>query len=222
MSRQDYPIGDTNNGQIVQLSQSLVPIPVRGGGYPVPTLDFLWLASFRGDVYVSGDADQNDVVTGQTSFAATTPTFMIDVPAGINVVPLFLNLSQTGVVAGGAIDVIIEIDKVKRYASGGTSEKVFNTVNRSAKSSFYTGATATAGYGMTVFRATIGQDVSPAEGAIPGPFWKPDYPMILHGPASFLVYTYAGTTGPTWFWQAGFIELTDAELENFLGTYRAA
>jgi hypothetical protein len=36
------------------------------------------------------------------------------------------------------------------------------------------------------------------------------------------VYTYAGTTGPTWFWQAGFIELTDAELEDFLGTYRAA
>lgn len=199
------------------------PFPVRDVGMPIPPLfagvpvsaDYLWHLAAKGRLFISSDADQNDVVTGQTSFANTTPTFLLDVPEGTVAVPLFLNLSQTGTVAGGAIDVIIEIDNKTRWASGGTSEKVFspNTANHlTNKCTLYTGATAGAGYGMNLVRATIGQDVSPAEGAIPGPFWKPELPYALYGPASWLIYTYAGTTGPTWFWALAWAEIATKDI----------
>ena len=179
------------------------------------TADYLWRLAQEGRLYVASDADQDDRVTGQTSFANTTPTFMLQVPAGITALPLFLNLSQTGTVAGGAIDAIIEIDSIERYASSGTSEKVFNTRksrNMANKSLLYSGATAVAGYGLRLFAATMGQDVSPAEGAVPGPFWKPEIPYFLEGPAAWLVYTYAATTGPTWYWTAGWAEWSSREI----------
>lgn len=217
--RLDYPVGDKEFGQVVQLSDALRPIPVRGGGAPVGTIDFLWKASYEGKVWVAGDADQNDVVTGQTSFAATTPTFMIDVPSGITCVPLFVDLMQTGTVAGGDIELLFEIDRIKRYSSGGTAEKAFNPQFKTAKCVLYSGATALTGYGMTLSRYDLAPDVSPAEGAVNKPFWTPPYPVILRGPASFLIYSSAGTTGPTWFWNVGWMELTEAELANYLGTY---
>lgn len=183
------------------------PPALNGAAY---TADYLWRLGMNGRVYVAADADQNDAVTGQTSFAATTPTFLLRVPQGTIALPLFLNLSQTGSVAGGAIDVLIEIDHlVDRYASGGTSEKVVG-MRRGVwppACALYTGATASAGYGITVWRATIGQDVSPAEGAVQGPFWRPELPYFIEGPASLLIFTYAGTTGPTWFWQVGWAEV---------------
>lgn len=219
--RQPFPIGDTTNGQVVQVSDALRPIPVRGGGLPVPTIDFLWKASYEGKVFVAGDADQNDVVTGQTSFANTTPTLMLDVPDGINCIPLFVDLMQTGTVAGGDIELLFEIDRVDRYSSGGTSEKVFSSMMGGPKNKVacYSGATAVAGYGMTLSRYDLAPDVSPAEGAVNKPFWTPPYPVILRGPAAFLIYSSAGITGPTWFWNIGWIELTDAELANYLGVY---
>lgn len=176
--------------------------------------DQLWRMGDGGRLYIASDADQNDVVTaGQTSFAATTPTFLLRVPAGTVAVPMFLNLSQTGTVAGGAIDVIIEIDDVDRYSTGGTAETIFNPRKRwnlAPQCSLYSNATAKAGYGVRLWAATIGQDVSPAEGAIQGPFWRPEMPYFLEGPASLLVFTYAATTAPTWFWSVGWAEF-DAE-----------
>lgn len=222
METLSYRVGDTTYGQGVQVSRALEALPVRGAGFAVPSIDFLWLMAFEGRIFVTSDADQNDMVTGQTSFANTTPTFLLDVPANTYAVPLFLNLSQSGTVAGGAIDVIVEIDRVKRYASGGTSEKLFSTFPRDSKCAFYTGATATAGYGITVRRDTIGPDVSSAEGAVQRPDFKPDFPMVLRGPASMLVYTYAGTTGPTWLWQAGFVELDQATVDKHLGPFEHA
>ena len=219
--RLDFPVGDKVNGQIVQIGQALNPVQIRGAGLPVPMMDFLWLASYNGWIYTSGDADQNDTVTGQTSFADTTPTFLLDVPAGTNVIPLFANLVQTGTVAGGDIELLIEIDKVKRYASGGTSEKIFNTRNKVSRCALYSGATAVTGYGMTLNRYDLGPDVSAAEGAVQGPFWKPDAPYILRGSASLLVYSSAGTTGPTWHWGFGWIEMSDAEMDRMFGPYFA-
>ena len=220
MERLDYPIGDKDNGQVVQISRSINALPIRGAGLPVPSLDFLWLASYNGWIFATGDADQDDKVTAQTSFANTSPTWAIDVPAGYTVIPLYWNLSQTGTVAGGAIDVIFEIDNVKRFSSG-TAEKAFNSNFKTARSGVYSTVTAVAGYGATVFQATIGPDVSPAEGAVPGPFWKPDYPILLKGPASLLIYTYAAVTAPTWFWNGAFVELTNANAEALFGPYLA-
>ena len=180
---------------------------------PVSVDEMWWLAK-QGRLFISSDADQNDVVTGQTSFADTTPTFLLDVPRSVTAVPLFLNLSQTGTVAGGDIQIITEIDKIKRYSTGGTAEKVFTPSKIGTPSCrFYSGATALAGYGIRLMGVTTGADVSPAEGAIQGPFWPPEMPYLLEGPATFLVYIYAATTGPTVFWSFGWAELeTRSEL----------
>ena len=61
-----------------------------------------WLAA-DGRIFYASDADQNDMVTGQTSFAATTPTFLLSVASGTTVIPLMMKLAQSGSVAGGAV-----------------------------------------------------------------------------------------------------------------------
>ena len=206
--RQDYPIGDLDLGQMVQVTK-MPALGVQG------VADLIWLFGAEGRLFISSDADQNDTVTGQTSFADTTPTFLLDVPLDTTAIPMFLNLSQTGTVAGGAVDVLVELDIKKRYSTGGTSEKVVGFVpGIQNKCALYSTATAFAGYGVSLWRATIGQDVSPAEGAVQGPFWKPEAPYFLNGPAALNIYTYAGTTGPTWFWSFGWLEIETRRLRN--------
>lgn len=192
----------------------LTPQP-RFGGSPYAG-DLIWRFAQQGRLFVASDADQNDMVTGQTSFANTTPTFLLRVPANIVAVPLFLNLSQSGTVAGDFITIAIEMDDVDRYASSGTEETVFNPRKSATvvpRSKVYSSPTASAGYGVRIWGGTIGQDVSPAEGAVQGPFWRPEMPYFLEGPASLLVYTYAGTTGPTWLWSLGWAEFDSAALD---------
>ena len=157
----------------------------------------------RGRVFTWSDADQNDVVTGQTSFADTTPTFLIDVPAAYVFIPLMVSLTQTGTVAGGAIDIIIEKDNADRYNTGGTTETGYNDYGQSLPTGFalYSGATANAGYGVNLGRFKVGADVDTAEGAVNEVLWVPDRSLdYIEGPGAFLVYSYAATTGPTFFW----------------------
>ena len=165
-----------------------------------------WLAS-EGRVFYASDADQDDLVTGQTSFANTTPTFLLHVPTGTTAMPLMMSLTQAGSVAAGAIDVIMEIDNATRYSSGGTAETVLAARTTGAQTnlcSLYSGATAAAGYGVRTGFWRQGADVSPgADAAYPGTpvLWSPvaglDY---LVGPAAWAVYTFAAGTGPTWAW----------------------
>lgn len=184
----------------------LTPRPNFAGS--IYTADHLWRMADLGRLYVASDADQDDMVTTQTSFANTTPSFLLRVPTGVVAIPLFLNLSQSGTVAGGSIGVVIEMDDVDRYASGGTEETIFNPRKLPSvpRSKVYSGATASAGYGVRIWGATLAPDVSPAEGAVQGPFWKPEMPYFIEGPASFLIYTYAAVTAPTWLWSLGFAE----------------
>lgn len=173
--------------------------------------DLLSFLASSGRVYYASDADQNDLVTGQTSFADTTPTFLLNVPTGTTAIPLMLRLSQTGSVAGGAIDVIMEFDNAGRYSSGGTSETVLGAKTTGALTNactLYSGATAAAGYGIRVMGMTVGQDVSPAEGSPNEIVWTPAAGLdFLVGPAAWAIYTYAGTTGPTWFWTIKWAEV---------------
>lgn len=169
--------------------------------------------ALEGRVFIASDADQNDVVTGQTSFANTTPTFLLNVPSGTTAQPLYVKLSQAGVVAGAAIDIIFEIDNIAAYASGGTAETVLSTRVTSPVAnscSLYTNATATAGYGVAVDHMfALIQDVLSAltDGYQYHEIdWTPPVPLILEGPASFKVFTYAATTGPSWLWSIGWAE----------------
>lgn len=223
-ARQPHPIGDIEYGQYVQTRR---PIQTQVSYNQPPSLrqlayggaDILTALTLEGLSFESSDADQNDLVTGQTSFADTTPTFLLKVPRGTVAIPTLVSLGQTGTVAGAAISIIVEKDNVDRYASGGTSEKVFNSrtdlgeIGTQNKCLLYSGATAAAGYGIRLMGKTVGADVDTAEGVDTEYLWTPaGGPDLLIGPAAFLVYTYAGTTGPTWFWTFKWLEFPVARL----------
>lgn len=167
--------------------------------------------------FVASDADQNDTVTGQTSFVATTPTFLLDVPLGRTAIPLFVNMNQTGAVAGGTIHALFEVDNADRYASGGTEETAFPDPSDGRVTNLcklYSGATANAGYGARIDGIQMAPDTTPAvtESPKPGPVWRAEKLYRLVGPAAFLVFTWAGTTGPSWYWSIGWAESPSADI----------
>lgn len=180
------------------------------------TADWVMALALEGRVFIAGDGDANDRVTGQTSFADTTPTFLLDVPSGKTVIPLSIYLGQAGTVAGGAIDVNIAVSPTATaYASSGTSEAIMcarvDAPLGAPSSAVYSNPTATTARLTKQIRSwTLGQDVSPAEGAVQEVLWTPDkqgHPLILVGPCSLGIFTSAGTTGPTWYWSISFAEL---------------
>ena len=179
--------------------------------------DYLHQLAQEGRIFFASDADQNDQLTGQTSFADTTPTLLLNVPSGYCAVPLYLRLMQAGTVAGDFIDVILEIDNIAAYASGGTAETILSSRTDqpvAPSCGLYSGATATAGYGVAVAHYRMAEDVDPASADAQqfGLVWQPAVPMYLVGPASFKVFTFAGTTGPTWRWSIAWAEVPVAEI----------
>lgn len=188
-------------------------IDIRYGGQK--SYDFSWIIGAQGRLFLAGDADQNDRVTGQTSFANTTPTFLLHNPStsGVVCIPAFVQLGQAGTVAGGDINIEVEVNSPSAYASGGTAEKAISgaigmTGAPTEACIFYTGATATAGYGITAHAGyTLAPDVSPAEGVINVLEIILPVGLFLWPDSSLNIFTYAGTTGPTWRWFAGWYEL---------------
>lgn len=172
----------------------------------------------KGWVYNFSAAAASTTVTGSTSFANTDPTFCLSVNGGLAtplcVIPLYMSLGQTGTVAGGAISVIMEVDNAARLSSGGTAMTLVNArtdgINAVTGLSFHsaTGSAivATNAYGNRIWGVTVGQDVSPAEGVSNELVWTPPAgaPEILVANAtqgcSWLIYTLAASTGPTWFY----------------------
>jgi len=183
------------------------------------TADFFMKLALQGRIFCGSDADANDVLAASpTSFADTTPSLLIDVPSGTAMLPLKVQLTQAGSVAGAVIFVKIAICTTAiSYASGGTAETVFGA--RSDKPvtqncSLYSLPTVTTGLlTKQVYNTQMGPDISPAEGAVPEVLWTPQkngHPMILVGPASFGVFGYAGTTGPQFAWDISWAEVPSA------------
>jgi hypothetical protein len=175
---------------------------------------FGWLAA-DGRMWRFSGAALNTTATGATSFATTTATFILAVDAAVQyaVIPAEARIFQAGTVAGGAVTVLMEIDNADRYTSGGTAMLSLNTrtdgpalpsgiamydTNGSAIVSTNAVGIRTAGY-------LLGQDVSPAEGAVNEIIWTPQagpdflVPTASVG-ASWIINTSAATTGPTWFY----------------------
>lgn len=189
---------------------------MRGVG--VSSLGFMEYLALQGRLFIASDLNENDRVTGQTSFAATTPTFLLDVPDGTTAIPLFVNLTQAGTVAGGDVSIRIVIDNEARYSADGTGETSWNfrtSSGREAACAPYSNPTATDSQGARIFSAVTAPDVSPAEGAVQGPYWSAEMLYLIEGPGAFLVYTDAGTTGPTWEWSIGWAEIPTADLPRF-------
>lgn len=178
----------------------------------------------EGRIFVSSDADENDVIVGATSFAATTPTLLLEVPNGTVALPLWVMLQQAGTVAGGNISVAVSFDIISRYTSGGTAETIRSTRSDHPVTPlctlYSTGGSAivapAASRAQSLYHQTIMQDVALVATDIPLPFadegvWRPPAPIYLTGPASLLVFTYAATTGPSWLWSIGWAEIPETE-----------
>lgn len=162
-------------------------------------------------VYNLGPAAINTTATGTTTLANTTPTWLLDVPAGITCIPLMASLQQAGSVAGAAVTVIMEVDNADRYTSGGAALTVLNarTDGPGLPSSGgvapvmhvrSTAILATNAYGVQIWAPLVGPDISPAEGVTNELVWTPPAgaPEFLIGPAAWLINTNAATTAPTW------------------------
>lgn len=169
----------------------------RGVNYVPSKTKELWVAS--------GQASPPAVVTGQTSFVATTPTFLAtQTTAGKRAMLRRLSLTQAGTVAGGQISVAIAIDLIDRFASAGTERTPVapNADNADAASfNWYENPTAAAASSirwLDAFEldANVGEtlELLPADG------------IQLVNASSLLVYTWAATTGPSWHYAAEFVE----------------
>ena len=177
--------------------------------------------SSKGYMYRFSGAALNTTATGATSFATTTPTFLLHVKAGVQwaVIPAEIRLFQAGTVAGGAVTVLIEVDNANRYTSGGTAllaqncktdgptlaSRLAAAGDIAAYDTNSSAITATDAVGIRLAGYLLGQDVSPAEGAVNEVVWTPQAGIDILAPtatlgASLLVNTSAGTTGPTWFY----------------------
>lgn len=186
------------------------------------TSDYLHMLAREGRIFGAGDSTLVATITGRTSIATTTPDLLLTVPDATIAIPLYLQLTQTGTVAGGEITIHLEYDNADRYSSGGTTETVLSTrtdnpVSNACtlRSSSGTAITATDAYGMGLWHGEFIQDVDPA---VADDFkwhnwdWSPPVPVYLVGPASFLVYTAAATTGPTFYWNFFWAEIPESEL----------
>ncbi len=206
------------------------PVTPRGNRQPTGnaygalyTADWKMQMLQLGRIYIATDADANDAVTGQTSFADTTPSFSLEVPSGTTCYPLLVRLGQVGTVAGGAITVNMAISPTAlSRASAGTAEAIYNAktdVTAAGSCILYSTPTATTGLLIRNLYSTplIGPDVSPAEGVFSEVVWTPEragHPVALVGPSALGVFTWAGTTGPTWAWTFSWVEVPTSTLNG--------
>lgn len=185
------------------------------------TNEYLELLAREGRIFVAGDSTLVATITGRTSIATTTPDLLLNVPSGTIAIPLWLQLSQTGTVAGGEITVHLEMDNANRYTSGGTVETVLSsrtdnpTSNQCTLYSSSSAITATDAYGMGLWHGEFIQDVDPAVAdnfAWHNWEWTPRFPVYIVGAGAFLVYTGAATTGASYYWNFAWAEIPSTEL----------
>jgi len=136
-------------------------------------------------------------ITGQTSFVATTPTFLIYQSAAAHRLVLSnFALCQDGTPAGGTIHIAVAIDSASRFSTGGTAITPQATAMPSALSAGFTfkyNATATSPSAARI----LYEWTQPVWG---GSVFNPDlHDGVLIGfTGSILVYTWASTVAPTW------------------------
>lgn len=170
-------------------------------------------------------AKQTALAMGGVSYSDTAPALLVDVPSGHKMLPLFLRLRQGGTVAGGVITVILTVDNIVRYTSGGTGITPLplrtNVAAASSNMVAYYGTAAGAITAIAVSRnqlvaaAIITHDVATTPNSPQTRFNFPDGPddewPVLVGPASFVMYGYAATTQPSWFFNFSWLELTSSQ-----------
>ncbi len=179
------------------MSNLIFTTPARAGGF----------ASGTGNRrYTISHQTPTTAITGQTSFDATTPTFILYKTTSNTTKRTILSnfsLAQSGTVAGGAISVVLAVDPTNRYSAGGTAVVPQLTSTQQVTSgttpdfTFRYNATASAaGSNDSAPRyTTIGEFPAVTGTMIPTVDCQDEF--VIAGPGSILVYVYAATTGPT-------------------------
>jgi len=155
-------------------------------------------------------------IVGQTSFVATTPTFLVSQTAGAKRVVLSsLNLSLVAPAAGGPVNVLVALDRTNRYSAGGTAVTPQNLLAdpddpadaNAAGFSFRTNPTASAaGVGANVPRYCWHWTI-PRVVANPTPFSVGfEDGAVIGKTGSILIYTWATGTAPSWLFSYEMIE----------------
>jgi hypothetical protein len=136
-------------------------------------------------------------ITGQTSYVATTPTFLIyQGSASHRVVLSSFALCQAGTPAVDTIHVALAIDSTNRYSSGGTSITPQATAMPSALSpgfSFRYNPTASSPSAARILYEWT-------QPVWAGSVFNPDLldGVLIGLTGSILIYTWAATMAPTW------------------------
>ncbi len=144
------------------------------------------------------DQTPSNTVAGQTSFSATTPTFLISQSNanGRRVILSNFALCQDGTPAGGTIHLLLAIDPGNRYSSGGTAITPQATMAESEFSagfSFRTNPTVSAPSAVRY----LSHWTQPVWA---GAVFNPDLQdgVAIGETGSILLYTWAAGTAPTW------------------------
>jgi len=170
----------------VQAAYALAP---RADGYA---------AVSRGRRFYTTHQTPGTGITAQTSFVATTPTFLLNnLAATKGAILRSIIVSQSGVVAGGNINYSVAIDSANRYSSGGTLVVPQNgnadSVVTSAMTAFRFNATATAAGAGTRYLAEV--VVPPSLGTITSFLF--DDGAFIGTTGSILFYAFAAVVAPT-------------------------
>ena len=169
-------------------------------------MDYRQLMKQAGQMFqVSNAAKQTALAAGGTSYSDTAPAFNFDVPAGITMFPELIRLRQCGTVAGGVITYLVTWDNAVRLTSG--TQLTIRNVRSDAP--YASGCTAYANPTIAalsqhneVCGGIMAMDVATSP-SLAGNMLEltSEFLPILVGPASFQIYTFAGTTQPSWFYR---------------------
>lgn len=161
-------------------------------------LDTGYVAANAGRRFFYTHQTPGTLVTGQTSFVATTPTFLLSNTSASRIIVRSISLSQGGTVAGGPISVVVQLNTTDEFSAGGTTVTAANPNEGSALSpaagiTFRTNPTATGAAGRVILQAVVPASL--------GTSTEADFEdsVILGATSSSLsVFSWAATTAPTW------------------------
>ena len=186
------------------------------------TPDWMTQLAMEGRVFeLSNPTHGTAVAMGGTAYSDTAAAFSIDVPTGTTIVPLEVQLRQGGTVAGGVITALLTVDNKARYSSGGTAltpKNIRTDITTASLTTAYSGGSAltivASQLQRTFWASLLSPDVTPtADVAFPAVDSRVDWsakmytPPVLVGPASLVIYTFAGTTQPSWFYHITWAEM---------------
>ena len=191
---------------MAQMSKDKAPLPILRNFGSIPSL------VEEGKVFHVSNPTVGTEIVGQTSYVATATTFSFRNLGSKLMVPLWCHLVQADAVAGGRIIVHTQALETDQFTSGTALTAVnSNWRNRDANGviAFHTATlpSFTTGNARLVHTGEYFQTVTAANGDNRiNAFTRPGFVGVRPG-GGLHVYTWAGTTGPSWSFDIAWAEV---------------